>query len=75
MKATLPGGLVLTRTLVFHADSYIIDMTYQMSNTESGPAQISPALSLHSTPFTHGSSTSRYLFSGPAAYVDGNLLK
>ncbi|MCF6186259.1 MAG: membrane protein insertase YidC [Desulfobulbaceae bacterium] len=75
MKATLPGGLVLTRTLVFHADSYVIDLTYQVENTGAEAARISPALSLNSTPFAHGSSTSRYLFSGPASYVDQKLVQ
>ncbi len=75
MKATLPGGLVLTRTLVFHADSYVIDLSYQVENTGAEAARISPALSLNSTPFAHGSSTSRYLFSGPASYVDQKLVQ
>lgn len=75
MKATLPGGLVLTRTLVFHADSYVIDLSYQVENTGAEAARISPALSLNSTPFAHGSSTSRYLFSGPASYVDQKLIQ
>ena len=75
MKATLPGGLILTRTLVFHADSYVIDLSYKVVNTGSSTAQISPALSLNSTPFAHGSSTSRYLFSGPASYVDQKLVQ
>ena len=75
MKATLPGGLVLTRTLVFHADSYVIDLTYQVDNTGAEAARISPALSLNNTPFAHGSSTSRYLFSGPASYVDQKLVQ
>jgi len=75
MKATLPGGLVLTRTLVFHAGTYVIDLSYQVTNTGGQAVQISPALSLNNTPFAHGSSTSRYLFSGPAAYVDQKLVQ
>jgi len=75
MKATLPGGLVLTRTLVFHADSYVIDLTCKVDNTGAEAARISPALSLNNTPFAHGSSTSRYLFSGPASYVDQKLVQ
>jgi YidC/Oxa1 family membrane protein insertase len=75
MKALLPSGVALTRTLTFHADSYIIDLSYQVSNTGTGSAHISPTLSLNSTPFTHGSGTSRYLFHGPASYVDEKLIE
>jgi len=75
MKATLPSGIVLTRTLTFHGDSYIIDLNYQVSNPGAGPVQISPALILNSTPFAHGSSTSRYLFRGPSAYVNDKLVQ
>ncbi|HEB70900.1 MAG TPA: membrane protein insertase YidC [Desulfobulbus sp.] len=75
MKATLPGGLVLTRTLVFHADSYVIDLTYEVANTGNSAVQISPALSMNNTPFAHGSASSRYLFSGPAAYIDNKLVQ
>ncbi len=75
MKAVFPSGLILTRTLTFHADSYIVDLNYQVSNTGTEPVQISPTLSLNSTPFAHGSGTSRYLFRGPAAYVNEKLIE
>ena len=75
MKATLPGGLALNRTLVLHSDSYLIDLQYEITNTGKNPVQVSPALALNSKPFAHGSSTSRYLFSGPASYIDGHLVE
>ncbi len=75
MTATLAGGLTLTKTLVFHADSYVIDLTYEVRNSGTGPVQISPALSMNNKPFSHESSTSLYLFSGPAAFVDENLVE
>jgi len=73
MKATLSNGLLLKRTLIFHADTYLVDMSYQVSNGNATAIQISPALILNSAPFAHGSSTSRYLFSGPASFVNGEL--
>jgi len=73
MKATLTNGLVLTRTLIFHADTYLIELSYQVSNGSAVATQISPALTLNNSPFAHGSSTSRYLFSGPAIFVNGEL--
>lgn len=73
MKATLAGGAVVTRTLVFHGNSYMIDLTYKVDNPGTGPVNISPAMSMNNTPFAHGSTTSRYLFSGPALYVDNKL--
>ena len=75
MKGTLPGGLSITRTLVFRPDSYMIDIKYLVENQGSGAAQISPALTLNNTPFAHGSTTSRYLFRGPAAYVNDKLVE
>lgn len=73
MTAEMPGGLSITRTLLFHADSYVIEQTYQVTNTATTSIQIAPALSMDNMPFAHGSSSSRYLFSGPAAYIDGQL--
>ncbi len=73
MKATLAGGTVITRTLTFHGNSYMVDMTYTVDNPGAGPVRISPALSMNNTPFAHGSTTSRYLFRGPALYIDNKL--
>ena len=73
MKATLAGGTLITRTLTFHGNSYMVDMKYTVDNPGAGPVRISPAMSMNNTPFAHGSSTSRYLFRGPAIYVDHKL--
>ena len=75
MHGTVPGGLQITRTLVFRPDSYMIDITYLVENHGEASAQISPAMTLNNTPFAHGSSTSRYLFRGPAAYVNDKLVE
>ena len=73
MKAELTGGLVMTRTLTFHGNSYMIDQKYTVENRGTGAVRIAPAMSMNNAPFAHGSKTSRYLFSGPALYVDNKL--
>jgi len=73
MTATLPQGIRITRTLTFDAASYLIGISYQVQNTTDGPLQVSPALALTNVPFAHTSSSSRYMFRGPAAYVNTKL--
>ncbi len=73
MTATLASGLKIVRTLSFTGDSYLIDMAYSVTNTSASPQQISPALEMTQAPFAVNKATSRYLFSGPAAYIDGKL--
>ena len=73
MTATLASGLKIVRTLSFTGDSYLIDMAYSVTNTSASPQQISPALEMTQAPFAVDNATSRYLFSGPAAYIDGKL--
>ncbi len=73
MTATLASGLQIVRTLSFTGDSYLIDTAYSVTNTGTSPQQISPALEMTQAPFAVDNATSRYLFSGPAAYIDGKL--
>ena len=73
MKANLANGAVITRVLTFHGSSYMIDLQYTVDNPGTGAIRISPAMGMNNTPFAHGSRTSRYLFSGPALYVDNKL--
>lgn len=75
MTATLTDGLTLIRTLSFRGDSYLIGVEYKVDNTTDKPVQVSPALSLANEPFAHASETSKYLFAGPAAYVNGELVE
>jgi len=75
MTGTLPGGFFITRTMVFRPDSYMIDISYLVQNQGGAASQISPAMTLNNTPFAHGSTTSRYLFRGPAAYVNDKLVE
>ncbi len=76
MTATLESGLRITRTLTFNGANYMVTNTYKVENTGSAPAQITPAMVLTNEPFEENSASggvSRYLFSGPAAYIDQEL--
>ncbi|MGI6656970.1 MAG: membrane protein insertase YidC [Desulfobulbus sp.] len=75
MVATLAEGLRIIRTLTFHADSYLIDMQYTVANDSDAARQVSPALVMVGEPFVHTSQSSKYLFSGPASYVNGDLVE
>ncbi len=75
MQATLDDGTQIVRTLKFRGDTYLIDDTYQIENGSAHPLQISPAITMVNKSFSHASATSRFLFSGPAAYVNGELVE
>ncbi len=76
MAATLPSGLRITRTLEFNGANYMVKNSYRVENSGSAPAQITPAMVLTNEPFEKNAASggvSRYLFSGPAAYIDASL--
>ena len=73
MTATLDSGLTIVRTLEFTADSYLIKTNYRVTNTGSAAQQISPAMIMTNAPYSVVSSSSRYLFSGPVAYINNDL--
>jgi YidC/Oxa1 family membrane protein insertase len=73
MTAQMADGTVINRTMVFHSDNYQVDISYSVVNQGGNPVQISPALTQSNEPFSHGSTTSRYLFKGPTAYVNDQL--
>ncbi|MGE4559839.1 MAG: membrane protein insertase YidC [Desulfobulbus sp.] len=75
MQTTTAGGLVIQRSLEFHGDSYLVNVAYKVVNGGDKAVQVSPALSLANQPFAHASQTSKYLFSGPAAFVNGELVE
>lgn len=75
MTATLANGTKIVRTLLVRGDSYLIDDTYTVENQGDHPMQVSPAISMMNASFAHASATSRFLFSGPAAYVNGALVE
>ena len=71
MTAQLTSGLQVTRRLVFDPDSYLIKMSIDIYNFSETALQGSPYMSLTNHP--HGATALRYLFSGPAALIDGKL--
>ena len=73
MTTTLANGLTIERELGFDAGTYLISSSYTVTNTGSDPLQITPAFTMSNEPYKSGSTTSRYLFSGPAIYVNGEL--
>lgn len=71
MRGTLPSGLAITRTLVFSDQDYQIRMIVEVHNGSDHPLKGAPYLSLvNKLPTT--SNVSR-VFTGPAAFVDGEL--
>jgi YidC/Oxa1 family membrane protein insertase len=75
MTTSPADGLMVVRTLTFRGDSYLINAEYKVQNATDKPVQVSPALSLDNEPFGHASESSQFLFSGPAAYVNGALVE
>ncbi|MCI5128391.1 MAG: membrane protein insertase YidC, partial [Candidatus Electrothrix sp. AUS3] len=73
MTAVQADGIRIERHLTFTSTTYLIDSKYVVSNTGSVPLQISPAMVMTNGPFASGSTSSRYMFSGPAVYVNGKL--
>ncbi len=72
MTSKLPIGLTLTKTFTFHAQDYRIELAVDVHNTSEQPLQGAPYLSLTNRPFSEEKS-SRLLFNGPAALIDGAL--
>ncbi len=73
MTATLANGMKIDRVLGFDAATYLISSSYTVTNTGTVPLQVSPAISMSNKPYQSGSTTSRYMFSGPAVYISGKL--
>ncbi|KPK23474.1 MAG: hypothetical protein AMJ61_15710 [Desulfobacterales bacterium SG8_35_2] len=71
MTAQLSSGLQVTRRMTFTPDSYLISMSVDIYNSSETPLQGSPYMSLTNRPFE--GTAQRYLFSGPAALVEGKL--
>ena len=80
-KATLKlvgvaaNGMVVERQYTFNNENYLIDLDIQIHNGAGSVLQGTPQLTLVNRPFTDTSANpaSRFLFSGPAAYIDTAL--
>lgn len=75
MTTTLPNGLEIVRSMRFSADSYLIPVEYTVNNPGDAAVQISPALIWHHQPFPHENPPSSYLFAGPEAWVNNDLVE
>ena len=71
MTAQLSSGLQVTKRMTFAPDSYLIDISVDIYNFSETALQGSPYMSLTNHPFD--ATSQRYLFSGPAALIDGKL--
>ncbi len=74
MTAQAGNGLVLERTYRFDNTTYLIDMSVKVKNSSQAILQGIPQLGLVNTPFDGVSSpANRFLFSGPAMFMNGEL--
>ena len=73
MTSSLPRDLELVRTLVFDPDSYLIYVTYTLKNNSPNALTISPSISLTNQPFVEATAASRFMFSGPVAFINNEL--
>jgi len=74
MTAQAANGLTIERLYTFNNSNYLIDLTVRVQNSSSNSLQGLPQLQQINTPFAGVSSpANRFLFSGPAAFVNGVL--
>ncbi len=67
MSGRAPGGEIVTKTLVFHGNSYVIDYTVTITGRSGGPIGVVWTRRLNPA------GSGRYVKEGPAALVDGKL--
>ena len=75
LAASLGNGAKVIRSMVFDPASYLIDDSYQVTNTSSVSISAAPALVLTNRPFSIENAASRFMFSGPVTFVNGELLE
>ncbi len=74
MTANGSNGLLIEREYSFDNETYLVDLTIRVKNSSMNPLQGIPQLYQINSPFMGNSGpTSRYLFSGPVAFVNGEL--
>ena len=70
MHGRLPSGIEITRTMVFNAQDYRIQMQIEVRNTSNQSLQGAPFLRLVNSPISENVNR---VFHGPAAFVNGEL--
>ncbi|MDH4317392.1 MAG: membrane protein insertase YidC [Desulfobulbaceae bacterium] len=73
MTADYSKNISIIRTMTFDSDSYMIEQSYQVINYGEDQYQIFPAISLTNRPFAEKNTASRYMFSGPVAFISDQL--
>jgi len=74
MSAVTTSGLEIEKTFVFDQNNYLMDLFVTVKNPTTQPLQGSPQLNQVNVPFQQGkSAVNRFMFSGPAAYLNGEL--
>jgi YidC/Oxa1 family membrane protein insertase len=74
MVAEAGNGLQIERLFTFHNDSYLIDLDLKVVNRSDSIIQGIPQMSLANARFEGvASPADRFLFGGPAAFVNGEL--
>jgi YidC/Oxa1 family membrane protein insertase len=74
MKAQAGAGIVIVRTYTFDMNSYLIDLDISVQNVSGQPLQGIAELHQVNSPFMKGGSPAdRFLFRGPAGYINGEL--
>lgn len=76
MVGRAANGLEVERIYGFSNDSYLIDVAVNIKNTAENLLQGNPQLQLVNAKFeSTGGPAAGFLFSGPAAYINGELLQ
>lgn len=73
MKAQAGNGLEIERVFTFDAANYLIDLKVKVSNTAGQPLQGIAQLHQVNGPFEGANASSKFLFTGPTAYISGQL--
>ncbi len=73
MKATSVYGLEIERTYIFDRNDYLIDLLVTVKNKSAQSLQGTPSLYQVNAPFQAETGSMRFLFSGPAAYLNEGL--
>ncbi len=75
MTASIGSGLEIERLYTFTKGSYFIDLAIKVTNNSPNTLQGEPRLNQIDTAFGGKAATSadRFLFGGPAAYINGEL--
>ena len=67
------AGIKFDRIMSFNEDSYQIDLQIIVKNTTTQALQGAPYIKTTNRPFSKGSAKDRYLFTGPAVFLDNSL--